>query len=97
MRAEMLGTFGEMSSSLDSVRVEAMVKDFLVERFDIPADRLTSDVFLRDLGLDSIMMLDVMLEVEDRLSIKLSDLSMPPNPTLNDIVTLVERNLATQA
>lgn len=70
-----------------------MVKDFLVERFDISAETLSSEVSLRDLGLDSIMMLDVMLEVEDRLGIKLHDLSMPPNAKLDDIVALVERNL----
>lgn len=82
-----------MTNDLDTARVRAMVKDFLVERFDISAETLSSEVSLRDLGLDSIMMLDVMLEVEDRLGIKLHDLSMPPNAKLDDIVALVERNL----
>ena len=85
-----------MTNDLDSVGVQTMVRDFLVERFEIPADKLTNEVALRDLGLDSIMMLDVLLEVEDRLGIKLRDLAMPPNAKLGDVVALVERNLASK-
>jgi len=43
------------------------------------------------------MMLDIMLEVEDRLGIKLRDLSMPANPKRDDIVELIQRNLASKA
>jgi acyl carrier protein len=85
---------GKMTKELDTSGVQAMVRDFLVERFEIPQEKLTSDASLRELGLDSIMMLDVLLEVEDRLGIKLRDLSMAPNAKLSDVVALVERNLA---
>jgi acyl carrier protein len=86
-----------MTSDEGSARIESLVKEFLVERFDIPQEKMTTDVRLRELGLDSIMMLDVMLEVEDRLGIKLRDLSMPANPKLHDIVELIQRNLASKA
>ena len=86
-----------MSSDAGSERIEGLVKGFLVEHFDIPQEKITTDVRLRELGLDSIMMLDVMLEVEDRLGIKLRDLSMPLNPKLHDIVELIQRNLETQS
>ncbi len=78
---------------MESLRIESAVKQFLAERFDIPPERLTGQVSMRDLGLDSMMMLEVMLEVEDRFGIKLKDLSMPANPTLRDVVDLAERNL----
>lgn len=78
---------------MEPLRIESAVKQFLAERFDIPADQLTDHAAIRDLGLDSMMMLEVMLEVEDRLGVKLKDLSMPANPTLGDIVDLVQRNL----
>jgi acyl carrier protein len=81
---------------MESQRIESAVKQFLAERFDIPADQLTDNASIRELGLDSMMMLEVMLEVEDRLGIKLKDLSMPADPTLGDIVDLVQRNLATR-
>lgn len=83
--------------TLDPTQVEPMVVDFLSERFELPRERLGSQTALRDLGLDSILMLDVMLDVEDRLGIKLRDLSMPPNPKVGDITALVQRNLAAGA
>jgi acyl carrier protein len=79
-------------SGLDAIHIQTVIRDFLGERFDIPADRITDDTSIRDLGLDSMMMLEVMLELEDRLGIKLRDLSMPVNPTLRDVTALVERN-----
>ena len=77
---------------MDAAHIQTVVKNFLGERFDISADRITDGTSVRDLGLDSMMMLEVMLELEDRLGIKLRDLSMPANPTLRDVVALVERN-----
>jgi len=84
-----------ITKPMESLRIEIAVKQFLAERFDIPPERLTEHVSMRDLGLDSMMMLEVMLEVEDRFGIKLKDLSMPANPTLRDVVDLAERNLQT--
>jgi len=81
-------------NDLDSQSIRNVIKEFLRERFEISADSITDDTSIRDLGLDSMMMLEVMLELEDRLGVKLSDLSMPANPTLRDVVALVERNQA---
>ena len=81
---------------LDAVHIQTVIKDFLAERFDISADKITDNTAIRDLGLDSMMMLEVMLELEDRLGIKLKDLSMPANPMLRDVVALVERNQSAQ-
>lgn len=83
-----------MTNELERGRVENMVVDFLVERFELPRERLLGETPLRELGLDSIMMLDVMLDVEDRLGVKLRDLAMPANPKVDDVVALIERNLA---
>ena len=79
-------------SVLDSEHIKTVIKGFLGERFDIAADTVTDSTSIRDLGLDSMMMLEVMLELEDRLGVKLKDLTMPANPTLRDVVALVERN-----
>lgn len=83
-----------MPGSADADRIAAVVRDFLKERFDIPADAVTDEVTLRELGLDSILMLDVMLEVEDRLGVKLKDLGLPTNPRIKDVVALIQRNMA---
>jgi acyl carrier protein len=78
---------------LDSAGIARVITDFLHERFDISPDRVTASTTLRDVGLDSMAMLEVMIEIEDALGIKLRDLAVPPNPSLNDVVSLVERNL----
>jgi acyl carrier protein len=69
------------------------LKEFLRDRFDIPSEQVTLDASLRDLGLDSMMVMDVMLETEDRFGLKLEDLALPREPRLRDVITLVERNL----
>lgn len=83
-----------MTNDLDSDRIQTMVKELLTERFDISSDKMTENTSIRDLGLDSMMVMDIMLEAEDRLSVKLSDLALPRDPTLGDVVKLIERNLA---
>lgn len=83
-----------MKNQFDSQRIQTVIREFLTERFDVPADKMMDDASIRDLGLDSMMMLEVMLEMEDRLGVKLKDLSLPASPTLRNVVELVERNLA---
>ncbi len=70
-----------------------MIQEFLSERFDIRVQTTNLDRRLAELGLDSMMMLDVMLEFEDRLDIKLTDMSLPRDPSLQDVVALIERNI----
>jgi acyl carrier protein len=77
----------------DTNRILAMLVNFLTEKFDIPAEDATRDVALRDLGLDSMLVLDVILEAEDRLGVKLDDLTIPRNATLSDVAAMIQRNL----
>lgn len=79
---------------MSDTRIQQTITEFLGERFDIPPEKITDDTSIRDLGLDSMMMLEVMLELEDRLGVKLKDLSLPVEPTLRDVVGLVARNQA---
>ena len=78
---------------MDSEGIQGVILRFLQERFDVAPERVTPDTTLRDVGLDSMAMLEVMIELEDRLGVKLKDLTIPPNPSLGDVVALVERNL----
>jgi acyl carrier protein len=82
-----------MSDQLSHEQIQALLEDFLSENFDVPKEKMTSQVSLRELGIDSIMMLDIMMEMEDRLGIKLKDLATPAQPKLSDIIALIERNL----
>lgn len=77
----------------DSDTVLAALRDFLASRFDVPAAQAQAATPLRDMGLDSMMIMDMMLETEDRFHVKLVDLALPREPTLGDVVALIERNL----
>jgi acyl carrier protein len=81
----------------DAAAILAAIREFLSERFDIPAERVALDAPLRELGLDSMMIMDVMLETEDRFGVKLMDLALPREPRLGDVVSLIERNLGAGA
>ena len=81
----------------DAATLLAALREFLASRFDISAEQAQPDSSLRDLGLDSMMVMDVMLETEDRFDVKLTDLALPREPTLRDVVSLIERNLGAQA
>jgi acyl carrier protein len=59
--------------------------DLLSERFGIDVSRMTIETPIREFGLDSILMLDVLLKIEDSLGLKLTDLAMPANPKVQDI------------
>lgn len=80
----------------DTDHLLATLQALLSERFDIPANKATLDAPLNGLGLDSMIVLDVIMEVEDRLGTRLNDLAMPRDPTLGDVVKLIQRNLGTE-
>jgi acyl carrier protein len=71
-----------------------VIDRFLVERCDVAPERLKAETTLQDLGLDSMMLLEVMMEVEDRFGIKLGEVQLPPNPSLGDISALAARHIA---
>lgn len=78
---------------LDRQGILSMLQEFLNERFDIPVESAKPHLRLAELGLDSMLMLDIMLEFEDRLAIKLTDMSLPRDARLQDVAELIERNI----
>jgi acyl carrier protein len=84
-----------MTNAITDAEIRASIKQVLQERFDIAPDKVTDDTTTREVGLDSILLMDVVLDLEDRLGVQLQDLSLPPSPTLLDVVALVRRNLET--
>ncbi len=77
----------------DKESIQKMLQTFLGEKFDIAPEQASRNVPLRDLGLDSMLVLDVIMEAEDQLGTKLDDLTMPRDATLEDVVKMIQRNL----
>lgn len=79
---------------MDNADIVNKIRASLIERFGLEASQLGEDVRLRDLGVDSIHVVEVMLDLEEELGASLGDLSFPPNPTLGQVAAVIAGNLA---
>lgn len=73
--------------------IHKLLLNFLGEKFDITPEQASRDVPLRELGLDSMLVLDVIMEMEDKLGTRLDDLTIPRDATLADVAAMIQRNL----
>jgi acyl carrier protein len=78
---------------MDSI---GLIREFLGERLGVAADRVVPDAPLSALGVDSLMLLELMFEFEDRFDLTLpSDLATPK--TVGAVVATVDELIARQA
>lgn len=54
-------------------------------RFAINIDQLSDGARLSDIGIDSLHLVDIMLDMEEEFDFRFESLLLPPNPSLNDI------------
>lgn len=67
-----------------------LIREFLQDRLGVLPEKVVADAQLDSLGVDSLMMLELMFEFEDRFGINLSkDLKSPK--TVGEMVTLMDR------
>jgi acyl carrier protein len=67
-----------------------MVKEILIEELDVPADRIDLDADLESLGIDSLAVIELLFQVEEKLGVSLPDERVPLK-TLGDVVTFLDR------
>jgi len=80
------------SAAMESIE---LIREFLKERLGADPDAVHPEALLADLGVDSLMMLELMFEFEDRFGIKLSsDLKTPA--TVGALVALMDGLIAKQ-
>lgn len=73
-----------------------LIRQFLHERVGTSPDRVVSDALLADLGVDSLMLAELMFEAEDRLGISIgSDITVPK--TVGDMVRQIDALLDAKA
>ncbi|RIX48289.1 MAG: acyl carrier protein [Rhodocyclales bacterium GT-UBC] len=71
---------------MDSI---GLIREFLKDRLGVEPETVVSEAQLAELGVDSLMMLELMFEFEDRFGIKLSnDLKSPR--TVGEMVALMD-------
>lgn len=69
------------------------LKAMLQERFSIDPATVHAGTRRSEMGLDSILMVDLMLDLETDLGLSFESMELPPDPTLGDVADLVVRNL----
>jgi acyl carrier protein len=72
-----------------------LIRDFLKERLGADPARVVPEALLADLGVDSLMMLELMFEFEDRFGIAL-DKNMQTPKTVGEMIEAMERLRAGQ-
>lgn len=72
-----------------------LIRNFLHARLGIEAEKIVPESLLANLGVDSLMMLELIFEFEDQLGIALpQDLKSPK--TVGEMVTLMDGLIASQ-
>lgn len=73
----------------------SLIRDFLKDRLGVDAERVVPEALLAELGVDSLMMLELMFEFEDRFGIKLASDTRTPK-TVAEMVALMDGLIASQ-
>lgn len=72
-----------------------LISNFLNTRQGIETAEIVPEASLADLGIDSLMMLELIFECEDRLAIKLPE-DMKSPQTVGEMVALMDGLMASQ-
>ena len=65
------------------------MQTLLKERLDIDKDKVTLDASLEDLGIDSLMQIELLFDFEDKYKVKIPDLTEKPT-TIRELLAVVE-------
>ena len=68
--------------------METELLQLFAKTFDLAPERLQMDATLQDLGLDSLVVIEFLFEVEDKFGISLPDQAPPPR-TLGELVAMI--------
>ena len=63
--------------------------EVLVDKYDVDEDRIRPEATLTDLGLDSLMVVEFLFDVEDEFNIEVPD-DRAEFETLNEAATLID-------
>jgi acyl carrier protein len=64
----------------------------LHECFAIDTEQFDTAARLSDLGIDSLHLVDIMLDMENEFGFRFESLQLPPNPSLEEITVAISRD-----
>jgi acyl carrier protein len=72
------------------------LQDLLIREYKLTREQLAPDAQLSALGVDSLGMLELMFQIEDRFGITLPDDNPTNLLTVNDVVVYIDKLVAPQ-
>ena len=78
---------------MDRIKILELLKQLLKDKYDVDPNSLTGASRQDDIGLDSMTMVDLMMDIETALDFQFPNLNLPRNPSLDDIVELIAGQL----
>ncbi len=73
-----------------------LIRTFLTDRLGVDPDQVQPDAVLADLGVDSLMLAELMFEAEDRLRIEIPSDVQPPK-TVAEMKAVIDALLPLKA
>lgn len=77
---------------MDRSKILELLKALLKDKYDVDPDSLTGASRQDDIGLDSMTMVDLMMDIETSMDFQFPDLNLPRNPSLDEIVDLIAKS-----
>lgn len=74
-------------------RILNRLRTMLQERFNADPNQVTEETRLSQLGVDSILMADMMIDIESDLDFTFKTLDLPKNPSVGDVVQLIHESM----
>jgi acyl carrier protein len=72
------------------------IQRMIVEQFELKQEDLLPGATLESLGLDSLSVIEFMFNIEDKFNIKLSNELLENIKTLQDVVDIIDKQVAEQ-
>jgi acyl carrier protein len=73
---------------MSNIALETM-QSLLHERLGIDKDKVTLDASLEDLGIDSLMQIELLFDFEDKYKVKIPDITEKPT-TIGELLAVIE-------
>lgn len=71
------------------------LSQLLIDKFDVPADKITPEASLQELGMDSLSVVELVFDTEDEFDIEIAQ-EDATFKTLGEAAELVERLVAAE-
>ncbi|NZA27621.1 acyl carrier protein [Luteimonas sp. SJ-92] len=82
---------------MDKQTILHRLSAILQDKYDVKDVSVEPETKLSELGIDSMITADLMLEIEDALGFTFTNMEMPRNATVQDVVDVVHQHLGSSA